>query len=147
MAEQAKRGWVNPIKQEHVVGFGVGIVAMAIFSFGYPGWFMSRSAAEEQRKAEVSSVRAEYCLASYLASGVTAAEAAKVRAKATGEQAKTFVETGHAPDEATGMACGKKLDQLSTEAQLDAAIKKATAAAVAREAKMNAGTESSTKQN
>lgn len=147
MAEQAKKTWENPIAKEHVVGAGIGIVATAIFCFGYPGWFMSRSAAEDHRKAEIDKVRAEYCLASYLSSGVTAAEATEVKRKGTGEQAEIFVKTGHAPNEDAGRACGRALDQLTTQAQLDDAIKKAVTAAAARDAKIAAGKEGDTKNN
>lgn len=36
MAEQAKKGFENPIAKEHMIGLGVGVVATAIFCFGYP---------------------------------------------------------------------------------------------------------------
>jgi hypothetical protein len=147
MADQAKTGWVNPVKQEHVVGAAVGIVATAFFSFAYPGWFMSRSAAGEQREAEVAKVHAKYCLASYLSSGVTAEQAADVRRKPTGEQSAIFVKTGHALDEDIGRACGKMLDQLSTDKQIEEGIKEATAAAAARNAKMTAAKDGGTKPN
>ncbi len=147
MAEQAKKGWENPIAKQHVVGLGIGIVATFIFCFGYPGWFMSRSAAEEQRKAEGDEVRAGYCLASYLSSGVTAADAAKVRSKGTAEQAEIFVSTGHAPDLDAGRACGKALDRLTGETQVDAAIKKAVAAAAAVTARIAAAKQGDTKKN
>lgn len=148
MVEKARKGWENPIAKQHVVGFGVGVVAMAIFCFGYPGWFMSRSAAEEQRVAQADQIRASYCLASYLGSGVTAEEAGKLRSKGTGEQADILVKTGHAPDVDAGRACGKQLDQLNTDAEIGEAIKKATMAAAARNAKIAAGDEASgVKQN
>ena len=146
MAQQAKKGW-NPVAKEHVVGLGVGIVATAIFCFGYPGSFMSRSAAEEQRKTEGDKVRADYCLTSYLGSGVTAADAAKIRSKGTAEQADLFVNSGHAPNADAGRACGKALDQLTGETQLDAAIKTAVAATAARNAKIAAAKEGETKKN
>lgn len=143
MADQAKSGWNNPIRKEHVVGFGVGIVATAIFSFGYPGWFMSRSAAEEQRMAEVNAVHAAYCLDSYLASGVTVAQAKDLRTKATGAQADVFVKAGHAADEEIGRVCGRELDKLSTDALIEAAIKKA----MTTSAKVEVGSDKETKQN
>lgn len=147
MAEQAKKAWENPIAKEHVIGLGIGIVVAAVFCFGYPGWFMSRSVADEQRKAEGDKVRAEYCLASYLSSGVTPVEAAKIRSKGTGEQAEMFVNAGHAPDVDSGRACGKGLDQLTTDAQMDGAIKKAMAAAAARDARMTALKTGDTRKN
>lgn len=147
MAEQAKKGWENPIAKEHMVGLGIGIVATAIFSFGYPGWFMSRSAAEEQRKAESDKVHAEYCLASYLSSGVTPAEAAAVRTKGTAEQAEILVKKGHAPNLDSGGACGRALDRLTTDSQVQDAIKNAMAAAAARNARIAAAKDSDTKKN
>ncbi|TXL78821.1 hypothetical protein FHP25_07445 [Vineibacter terrae] len=147
MVEQSKKAWENPITKAHVIGAGVGIVATAIFCFGYPGWFMSRSAAEGYRTAAVDNVHAEYCLASYLSSGVTAAEATEIRRKGTSEQAEILVKTGHAPNEEAGRACGRALDKLSTDAQLDEAIKKAVAAAAAQDAKIAAGKEGDTKSN
>ncbi len=147
MAEQAKNGRRNPVEKQHIMGVCVGILATAIFCFGYPGWFMSRSAATEQRKTEGDKVRAEYCLASYLGSGVTAAEAGKLRSKGTGEQAEILVNTGHAPDMDSGRACGRGLDQLTTDAQVDAAIKTAVAAATARSARIAAAKESDIKKN
>jgi hypothetical protein len=146
MAEGTKKG-LNPVAMEHVVGLGVGIVATAIFCFGYPGWFMARSVAEDQRKTEGDKIRAEYCLTSYLGSGVTTEEAAKVRSKSTGEQADIFVNAGHAPNVEAGRACGKALDQLTAEAQLGAAIKTAVAATAARNAKIAAAKESETRKN
>lgn len=145
MADQSKSGW-NPVRKEHVIGFGAGVVAMAIFSFGYPGWFMSRSAAEEQRVAEVSAVHAQYCLDSYLSSGVTTAQARELRSKATSEQAEKLVAAGHAVNEEIGRACGRQLDKLTTEAEMDAAIKKASAEAAARESKLAGGTDTGTNQ-
>ncbi|TWS96326.1 hypothetical protein [Reyranella sp. CPCC 100927] len=147
MAGQAKKVWENPIAKEHMVGLGIGIIATAIFCFGYPGWFMSRSAAADHRKADGDKIRAEYCLASYLSSGVSAADAAKVRSKGGGEQAEIFVNAGHAPDVDAGRACGRALDQLSTEAQIDGAIKSAMAAAEARTARIAAAKESGSKKN
>ena len=147
MAEQAKKGWENPITKAHVVGVGIGIVATAIFSFGYPGWFMSRSVAEEQRKVEGDKVHAEYCLASYLSSGVTAEEAAAVRTKGTTEQAEIFLSKGHAPNIDSGRACGKALDRLTTSAQVEDAIKQAMATAAARTARIAAAKENDTKKN
>ncbi|TXL82167.1 hypothetical protein FHP25_00235 [Vineibacter terrae] len=147
MAAQATNGWQNPVRKQHMVGLGLGILATAFFCFGYPGWFMSRSAATEQRKTEGDKIRAEYCLASYLSSGVTAAEAGRLRSKGTGEQAEIFVNTGHAPDVDSGRACGRGLDQLTTDAQVDAAIKTALAAAAARDARIAAARESDTKKN
>lgn len=147
MAGQAKKVWENPIAKEHMVGLGIGIVATAIFCFGYPGWFMSRSAAADHRKVDGDKIRAEYCLASYLSSGVTAADAAKVRSKSGGEQAEIFVNAGHAPDVDAGRACGRALDQLTTEVQIDDAIKVAMATAAARTARIAAAKESATKKN
>ena len=146
MAQQTGRGW-NPIAKEHMVGLGVGIVATAIFCFGYPGSFMSRSAAEEQRRTEGDKVRADYCLTSYLGSGVTTEDAAKLRSKGTGEQADVLVNAGHAPNVEAGKACGKALDQLSGEAQLAAAIKTAVEATTARNAKLAAAKETEAKKN
>jgi hypothetical protein len=146
MAEQARKGW-NPVAKEHVVGIAVGVVATAIFCFIYPGGFMSRSVAEESRRSEGDKVRADYCLNSYLGSGVTAADAAKVRSKGTNEQADVFVNAGHAPTVDAGKACGKALDQLTGEAQLEAAIKTAVAATTARNARLAAARESEAKKN
>ena len=146
MAQQTRKGW-NPIAKEHVVGLGAGILATAIFCFGYPGGFMSRSAAEEQRKVEGDKVRADYCLTSYLGSGVTAEDAAKVRSKGTGQQAEIFVNSGHAPNLDAGRACGKALDRLTGQAQLEAAIKTAVAATTARNARLTAAKETETKSN
>lgn len=147
MADQIKQGWKNPIAKEHVVGLGVGIVATAIFCFGYPGSFMSRSAAEEQRLAAGDTVRAEYCLSSYLASGVTAADAGKLRSKGTTDQAENFVRLGHAPNLDAGKACGRALDRLSSSDQIEAAIKTAMAASAARDARIAAAKADDLKKN
>lgn len=147
MAQQTRKAWENPIQKQHVVGAAIGVVATAIFCFGYPGWFMSRSSAEQLRTAEADKVRADYCLASYLASGVTPAEAAKVRTKGTREQSDILVNAGHAPDTDAGSACGRALDKLSTEAQIDAAIKVATAAATARAERLAGAKQPATTKN
>lgn len=151
MAEQAKQSWKNPITKAHVVGIGIGIVATAIFSFGYPGWYMSRSVAEAQRKVEGDRVHAEYCLASYLSSGVTAEQAATVRTKGTTEQAEIFLSKGHAPDMDSGRACGRALDRLTSSGQVEDAIKLAMAAAAERTARIaaarEAAKENDTKKN
>lgn len=120
-------------------GVGVGIVLAAVFGLYWPGWYMSKSTADAKLAAIADTIHTEYCLASYLGSGVTAKAAIELRSKSNSDQVTAFLNGGHAQNEAMAQICGKGLDRLSNdEATMTAAIKKATEAAAARTARMAA---------